>query len=92
MAHVPACQRVKVAECPVRDKLPIRFFERLEQDQLLPTCCRHPENHDIEAFFTSETQAETGIADLYIFYCTCGKRHVRLMGGNGDKRQMWEIK
>ena len=90
MAHVLACQRMKVADVPV--KIPVKYFEVLEQNQLIRSCCRHPEEHDIEAFFSSEEQAATGLPDIYIFHCTCGRKHRRFCVGGGDARPFWEVR
>jgi hypothetical protein len=62
MAHVLACKRVAVRDlCKVDDDgnitdwgvIPPKYTQALEQNQLIKSCCRHPENHDIEAFWSS---------------------------------------
>lgn len=83
---IPNCPRVKLAV--LGDLIPSRFRETLEQNQLIASCCRHPENHDIEAFRSSEKEAAP---DIYILYCTCGRKHRRLMCGNGV-RPVWEMR
>lgn len=95
--HVLACERVPVATCPAR--IPDRYFEALEHNQKISSCCRHPENHDIEAWFSSEEEAERGTPDIYIFHCTCGRVHRRFcIGGNNpvtgekDLRPFWQIR
>jgi hypothetical protein len=96
--HILACQRVKVAECPAR--IPPRYYERnLEQNQQISSCCRHPEDHDVEAWYSSEADAAKGVPDIYIFHCTCGRKHrVFCVGGNNvatgekDRRPFWEIR
>lgn len=96
--HVHACPRVKVSEC--KAKIPTHFFERLEQNQKLKSCCRHPENHDIEAFYTSPNWKNKltpdgyheplgGVPDVYIFHCTCGYKHRIFMVGQNDYRPVW---
>jgi hypothetical protein len=90
MAHVIACERVKVADCPA--KLPIKYIEALEHNQKIDSCCRHPENHDISAWYSSEAEAAKGVPDIYKFHCTCGRTHVRFCMGGGDKRPYWEIR
>jgi len=65
--HFQACKRVPVAKW--LGLIPAKWIERLEQDQKLPSCCRHPENHKIEAWFSSETDRQKGIPDIYIFIC-----------------------
>lgn len=93
MSHILACSRMPVADCPA--KLPPRFIEALEQNQQIASCCRHPENHDIEAFHSSEAQkaspVEKGAPDIYIFHCTCGRKHRRFMVGSGP-RPSWEVR
>lgn len=93
--HILACKRIKVTA--VLSMLPVRFVESLEQNQKLSSCCRHPEDHDIEAFYSSEAQRDLGIPDIYINHCTCGRRHRRFCVGVGTKdkpevRPYWEVK
>jgi hypothetical protein len=78
--------RIKVAT--LGELIPQRFRDTLEQNQLIAHCCRHPENHEIEAFRSKE---EERAPDIYVFHCTCGKRHIRLVGGGGI-RPMWEVR
>lgn len=79
--HRPACPRVPVSK--VMYKLPIKYLEALEQNQKISSCCRHPENHQIEAWFSSPEQQATGAPDIYKFFCTCGRVHVRFcIGGS----------
>jgi hypothetical protein len=87
--HILACARRPVRR--LTKILPIRFIEQYEQNQKLAHCCRHPENHDIEAFFSCEEEAAKGIPDVYILHCTCGRRHVRLMCGGGE-RPWWDAR
>jgi hypothetical protein len=61
--------------------LPAKYYQSLEQNQQLASCCRHPENHDIEALYSSEADALRGIPDIYIFHCTCGRQHRRFCCG-----------
>lgn len=89
MPHVLACERVRVEDCPAR--LPARFIEALEHNQKIASCCRHPENHEVEAWFSSEEDARRGIPDIYKFHCTCGRVHTRFMVGGGP-RPYWEIR
>lgn len=81
-----ACPRVKVSV--LGSLIPIRFFETLEQNQLIASCCRHPENHEIEALKSSESERAP---DIYVFHCTCGRKHRRFMCGDGI-RPMWELR
>lgn len=84
---IPACPRHPVAK--LSGLLPIKYIEALEQNQKISSCCRHPENHDIEAFYSS---AKEETPDIYIFHCTCGRKHVRFCIGGGDPRPYWEIR
>lgn len=96
MAHHIACPKYPVSK--LINLLPVKFIEALEQNQLLLSCCRHPENHEIEALYSSEKDRDRGIPDIYIFHCTCGRKHRRFcVGGslgNGpqDFRPFWEIR
>lgn len=85
--HVNACPRVKVADFPV-GFIPSRYFEALEHNQLIRSCCRHPENHEIEA---RKSHPEEPAPDIYIFHCTCGRKHRRFcIGATDDARPYWE--
>ena len=75
-----------------RNLLPLKFVERLEQDQTLSHCCRHPENHSIEAWFTTAIDELRGTPDLYLLRCTCRRVHKRLMCGDGQIRPVWECR
>lgn len=83
--HQKACPRVRVAD--VMSILPPRYVEALEQNQLIASCCRHPENHEIEAF---RSHPEESVPDIYVFYCSCGRKHRRFCIGTVDhKRPVW---
>lgn len=85
--QAPACPRVKVADLP-EGFLPQRYFEALEQNQKIASCCRHPENHEIEA---RKSHPDEPAPDIYIFHCSCGRKHPRLCVGMTDaKRPVWE--
>jgi hypothetical protein len=86
--HRLACARIKVAA--LGNLLPTKYLEKLEQDQQIAHCCRHPENHDIEAWFSNPKDAAAGTPDIYIFHCTCGRKHTRFCVGTGDIRPFWE--
>lgn len=84
------CPRQKVSKLLARKVagqplLPVKFLERLEHDQKLAHCCRHPENHDIEGLKSNPAEAAI---DVYIFHCSCGRQHRRLMVGGGP-RPVW---
>jgi hypothetical protein len=100
--HVRACPRIKVAK--VWDRIPGHWIRQLEQNQLISTCCRHPEDHEIEAFYTTlnwkknldpmgdpikPDQPQGGVPDVYIFHCTCGRKHRRFLVGFGLPGPMW---
>jgi len=91
MAHYQACERVPVKK--VLSLLPARYIEALEQNQQIQSCCRHPENHEIEAKYSNETQRDLGIPDIYIMHCTCGRKHTRFCVGAVDEgRPWWEFR
>jgi hypothetical protein len=91
MAHVLACPRVKVST--LEGLIPQRFIEALEHNQQISSCCRHPENHEIEAWHSNEQEAEAKKApDIYIFHCPCGRAHRRFCVGGGDVRPVWEVR
>jgi hypothetical protein len=89
MAHILACKRRPVAK--LFDLLPVKYVEQLEQNQRIATCCRHPENHDIEAWSSCETERQNGTPDIYKMYCTCGRVHVRFCVGSGY-RPIWDVR
>jgi hypothetical protein len=87
-SQVPACPRVKVSDLPA-GHIPIKYIEALEHNQMLKSCCRHPENHDIEA---RKSHPDEKAPDIYIFWCDgCGRKHVRFMCGMGDDRPLWDV-
>lgn len=87
--QVIACPRVKVSDLP-GGFIPPKYYEKnLEQNQLVAQCCRHPENHEVEA---RKSHPDEEAPDIYIFYCTCGRRHVRWLLATTDDaaRPMWK--
>jgi hypothetical protein len=89
--NVQACPRKKVSDFPP-GFIPPRYYERnLEQNQLLAHCCRHPENHEIEA---RKSHPDEQAPDIYIFWCQCGRKHVRFFIGEydreGERRPVWK--
>lgn len=68
--QVPCCPRVPVKR--IAQHIPQKFYEHLEHNQKIASCCRHPENHEIEA---KKSSPNLKGPDIYIFHCTCGKRH-----------------
>lgn len=84
--QVQACGRVKVADFP-ENFLPQRYFEALEHNQQIASCCRHPENHEIEAL---KSHPDEQTPDIYIFHCGCGRKHRRFcIGETDDSRPFW---
>ncbi len=84
-SQVQACPRVKVADLPF-DLLKKNHIEALEQNQKLASCCRHPENHEVEAL---KSHPEEQAPDIYIFHCTCGRKHRFFCIGRTDERPFW---
>lgn len=82
----PACPRYPVKK--LGGLVPLKFIEALEQNQQISSCCRHPENHDIEAF---KSHPDEKAPDIYIFHCTCGRQHRRYCVGGGDARPVWNV-
>ena len=86
--HVLACPKRPVAKFPA-GFIPIKYIEALEQNQLISSCCRHPENHEIEAWKSNENETSP---DIYVFHCTCGRKHTRFIVGGGDIRPVWTVR
>ncbi len=86
---VKACPRHKVAKLLKVKLLPQKYLEALEHNQKIAHCCRHPENHEIEAF---KSHPNEKAPDIYIFYCTCGRKHIRFCVGGGDIRPVWDVR
>lgn len=60
-----------------------KWVEQLEQNQgrWAKPCCRKPENHEIEAYYSSEDDQAKGAPDIYVFFCKCGCRHRKFVPG-----------
>lgn len=84
--QVPACPRVKVADLP-EGHLKQNHIDALEQNQKISSCCRHPENHEVEV---RKSHPDEEAPDIYIFYCTCGRKHRFFCLGTTDKRPAWD--
>jgi hypothetical protein len=84
--QVPACPRVKVADLP-EGFLKQNHIEALEHNQQIRHCCRHPENHEIEA---RKSHPDEQVPDIYVFHCTCGRKHIMFCVGLEDTRPMWD--
>ena len=85
--QVPACPRVRVADLP-EGHLKQRHIEHLEQNQMISSCCRHPENHEVEA---CKSHPDEQAPDIYVFHCTCGRKHRFFCVGMTDPhRPVWD--
>jgi hypothetical protein len=68
--HVLACKRVPYEKVrPLIERCGKGKWLEQIQDRAKFDCCKDPANLDIAAFFTKESVKETGIPDLYMFYC-----------------------
>lgn len=77
--QVEICPRVPVRALmnDAIKMLPVRYMEALEHNQLIKSCCRHPENHDIIAF---KSHPDLDDPDIYQFICDqCGNVHTRFL-------------
>lgn len=84
--RVLACPKVKVADLPEGFLKP-NHIAALEQNQKIASCCRHPENHEVEAH---KSHPEETAPDIYIFTCTCGRKHrFFCVGLSDDARPFW---
>lgn len=84
--QVSSCPRVKVADLPV-GFLKQKHIEGFEQNQLLASCCRHPENHEVEGF---KSHPDEPVTDIYKFYCSCGRtHHIFCVGDTDPQRPEW---
>lgn len=78
--------RVKVADLH-EGHLKQRHIEHLEQNQMIRSCCRHPENHEVAAF---KSHPDEKAPDIYEFYCGCGRTHRFFCVGMTDpQRPTW---
>ena len=84
--NVQACPRVKMSEFPKGFIPEALYGKNLEQNQLIASCCRHPENHEIEA---RKSHPDEPAPDIYVFHCSCGRKHRVFCVGTGDERPMW---
>ena len=83
----------KVLHCPKRKVSDFKpgflkptHIEHMEHNQKIASCCRHPENHEVEAH---KSHPDEPAADIYIFYCQCGKTHRFFCVGQEDVRPEW---
>jgi hypothetical protein len=84
--QVQACPKVKVADLPEGHLKP-NHISALEQNQKIASCCRHPENHEVEAL---KSHPDEQAPDVYVFHCTCGKKHRFFCVGMTDSRPVWD--
>lgn len=85
--RVVACPKVKVADLP-EGFLKQNHIDHLEQNQMISSCCRHPENHEIEAH---KSHPDEVAPDIYVFICPCGKKHrFFCVGATDEKRPVWD--
>ena len=82
----PHCPRRKVADFREGFLKP-NHIAALEQNQKIASCCRHPENHEVEAF---KSHPDEPFANVYIFHCTCGRKHRFFCVGYEDVRPEWK--
>jgi len=83
---VQACPRVRVADLP-EGFLKTSHIEHLEHNQQISGCCRHPENHEVEALKSHPSEQAP---DIYVFHCHCGRKHRFLCVGLTDERPSWD--
>jgi len=84
--QVQTCPRVKVADLP-EGHLKQKHIDHLEQNQLIASCCRHPENHEVEA---RKSHPDEPAPDIYVFHCICGRKHRFFCVGRTDPhRPVW---
>lgn len=91
--HILACGKYPVAK--LLHIIPAKWIAQAEQNQLRASCCRHPENHEIAAFYTSDADERKKTPDLYIMYCGCGRKHRTFCVGSsgpGHERPFWDVK
>lgn len=87
--QVAACPRQKISKFPP-NFIKQTHIEHLEHNQKLPSCCRHPENHEVEARKSKPSEVAPNI---YIFYCdVCGDQHRFFCIGLYDIRPVWEVR
>jgi hypothetical protein len=82
---VPHSPRRRVGDFP-EGFLKSSHIEALEHNQKIRSCCRHPENHEVEGL---KSHPDEPAQDIYIFHCTCGRKHRFFCVGMEDKRPEW---
>ena len=84
--RVLSCPRVRVADLP-DGHLKQNHVDALEQNQKIASCCRHPEDHEVEAH---KSHPDEVAPDIYIFICKCGRLHRFFCVGETDYRPTWK--
>lgn len=101
MPHVLACPPYPVAK--LGKLIPEKLRNHLEYNQKAALCCRHVDEHEISAWYSSENwrdkkdhlgnpEPRGGVPDVYKFHCTCGRTHPIFMVGGGDVRPFWDVR
>ena len=97
--HRVAFKRISVEKCPA--KIPLKWIEQQEQNQQIASCCRHPENHDIVALYSSQHDQDLGMPDIYVLICKeqhdfgdgiIGEAHHRKFCVGGGARPGWDVR
>jgi len=86
--RILACHRIPLSKIMHKDEFrsKYKYIEQQEQNQKIASCCRHPENGEIEAWKSSEKEQ---VPDIYVLHCTCGRKHQKFCVGIEDKRPVW---
>lgn len=84
------CPKVKVDEFP-EGFIPAKYLEvPIRLHNQLEACCRDRSKHEIEG---RKSHPQEEAPDIYIFYCTCGRKHIRFLVGSVDDvpRPIWSV-
>lgn len=79
--HILACERVPVRNVLHLLKYKQKWFTQFAENDQIAECCREMINHDIEAWYSCETDKAKGTPDIYKIYCGCGRTHVKFCVG-----------
>lgn len=84
---VEHCPKRRMSDFP-KGFIPARLYEKaLDHNQQIASCCRQSEKHKVKA---KKSHPREPRADIYIFYCDCGRKHRVLCVGMGDERPEWK--
>lgn len=89
VGHTLICPEVKAEGGPA--KIPDKWWDTFTnpiRHNLLEECCRRKDTKTITAFRSNRRQYAP---DVYIFKCTCGRKHPIFCVGGGDTRPVWEV-